>query len=215
MKYLTLDHIRQQLRIDQTGEEDAVLDLYGSAAEETVLNICNRTIDDVIETYGGVPDPVRQATLLLVDHSYTQRSPASVQNISIVPDSFDMLIKPYIRLTSGNTATCGDRLQTVILGSGVKIDLTAAVITGGESFADIDFSVVVYNVTAIDKKKAIKKDECIISDDGTVCSLLVDTEDLGVGQLMVRVIMSLPDESWPSGYRKEVRKHNPYIMVIG
>ena len=72
-----------------------------------------------------------------------------------------------------------------------------------------------YNVTAIDKKKAIKKDECVISDDGTVCSLLVDTEDLGVGQLMVRVIMSLPDESWPSGYRKEVRKYNPYIMVIG
>lgn len=215
MKFLTLDHIRQQLRIDQTGEEDAVLELYGSAAEETVLSICNRTIDDVIETYGGVPDPIRQATLMLVGQSYQHREPSSAQNMSAVPYSFDLLIKPYMRLTSGNTATCGDRLQTVILGSDVKIDLTAAVITGGESFADIDFSVEVYNVTAIDKKKAIKKDECVISEDGTVCSLLVDTEDLGVGQLMVRVIMSLPDESWPSGYRKEVRKHNPYIMVIG
>ena len=125
MKYLTLDHIRQQLRIDQTGEEDAVLELYGSAAEETVLNICNRTIDDVIETYGGVPDPVRQATLMLVGQSYQHREPSSVQNMSAVPYSFDLLIKPYMRLTSGNTSTCGERLQTVILGSDVKIDLTS------------------------------------------------------------------------------------------
>ena len=66
MKYLTLEHIRQQLRIDHYGEEDAVLELYGSGAEDTILNMCNRTIDDVIEQYGCVPDPIRQATLLLV-----------------------------------------------------------------------------------------------------------------------------------------------------
>ena len=39
MKYLTIEHIRQHLRIDPLAEEDAVLDLYGGAAEDTVLSL--------------------------------------------------------------------------------------------------------------------------------------------------------------------------------
>lgn len=213
MKFLTLDHIRQQLRIDQTGEEDAVLELYGSAAEDTVLNICNRTIDDVIETYGGVPDAMRQATLMLVGQSYMNREPSSMQNMSAVPYSFDLLIKPYMRLTD-NCASGGRRLTYAVLGSDIMIEFEAD-LPDEIKLQDVDFSVVVYNVTAIDKKLTLAKDQCVISDDGTGCSVFFNTEDLGVGQLMLRVIYQIPDASWPNGTRKDVRKINPYIIITG
>lgn len=212
MKFLTLEHIRQQLRIDQTGEEDAVLELYGSAAEETVLNICNRTIDDVIETYGGVPDPVRQATLMLVGQSYQHREPSSAQNMSAVPYSFDLLIKPYMRLTNRGEAS-SSKLTYAVIGSDIKIEFDAE-LPDDLTLQDIDFSVVVYNATAIDKKQSYNKTECILTDDGTYV-VLVDTEDLGVGQLMLRVVVHIPDKDYPTGYRKEVTKINPYIIITG
>lgn len=212
MKFLTLEHIRQQLRIDQTGEEDAVLELYGSAAEETVLNICNRTIDDVIETYGGVPDPMRQATLMLVGQSYQHREPSSAQNMSAVPYSFDLLIKPYMRLTSRGEAL-SSKLTYAVMGSDIKIEFDAE-LPDELTLQDVDFSVVVYNATAIDKKQSYNKTECILTDDGTYV-VLVDTEDLGVGQLMLRVVVHIPDKDYPTGYRKEVTKINPYIIITG
>lgn len=210
MKYLTTEHIRQHLRIDAV-DEDAVLELYGSAAEDTVLNLCNRTIDDVIANYGGVPDPIRQATLLLVGISYQHREPASMQNVSQIPYSFDILLKPYIRLAEG--CAKGHDVQTAILGSDVKIEFSAD-LPDGLTMQDVDFTAIVYNVTAIDRKKQYPKSECILTDTGSYV-VLVDTEDLGVGQLMLRVVFQIPDTDYPSGYRKEVVKINPYTRIIG
>lgn len=103
MKWLTIDYIKQHSRIDFDCE-DALLQLYGEAAEETVLNVINRTYDDVVETFGTkdkkVPAALIQASLLLVDTSYTQRSPVSPQQLYVIPYSFDMLVKPYMKLTT-------------------------------------------------------------------------------------------------------------------
>ena len=66
MKWLTLPDIKKQLRVDFDDEDD-VLELYGSSAEDTVLNYLNRTYQDLLENYGEVPAPIRQATLMLVD----------------------------------------------------------------------------------------------------------------------------------------------------
>lgn len=97
MKWLTLDYIKEHSRLDYSGMEDAVLELYGTSAETAVLNLCRRTYEDVIDTYGEVPAPMRHASLLLVDHFYQQRSPAG-QSLSAIPYTFDMLLKPYMRL---------------------------------------------------------------------------------------------------------------------
>lgn len=97
MKFLTLDYIKQHSRIDGDCEAE-ILELYGSAAEETLLNYCNRTMEDIIEEYGGMPAPLMQAALLLVDASYQYRAPVSSQHMSIVPYSFDILVKPYAKL---------------------------------------------------------------------------------------------------------------------
>lgn len=97
MKFLRLELIKKHLRIDGVIEDD-LLDLYGEAAEETLLNHIGATYEELTETTGEMPKALVQAALMLVDVSYQHRSPISSQTISIVPYTFDILVKPYIRL---------------------------------------------------------------------------------------------------------------------
>ena len=97
MKFLTLDYIKQHSRIDFDCE-DELLELYGESAEDTVMNYLNRSSADLIAEYGVVPTAIMHATLMLVDISYQHRSPVTTVNVSIVPYTFDMLIKPYMKL---------------------------------------------------------------------------------------------------------------------
>lgn len=101
MKFLTFDQIKAQLRLDdeQALEEHDLLELYGEAAEDMVLNTMNRTMEDIIEQYGVVPKTLVQAGLMLVAQSYQHREPASPQNLYTVP-YVSMLLKPYIKLTT-------------------------------------------------------------------------------------------------------------------
>ena len=100
MKWLTLEKIKAQCRIEQDFKaEDELLDDYGEVAEEVVLNYCGRTYEDIYEAYGRVPAPLRQASLMLVDMYYNHRAPAEPQNLSAVPyGNIDVLLKPYMRL---------------------------------------------------------------------------------------------------------------------
>lgn len=97
MKYLTLEMIKGHSRI-QFDCEDDMLQLYAESAEDTVLNMLNRSYDDLVSAYGEVPKPVIQATLMLVDNSYINRSPVSPQQLYQVPYTIDVLLKPYIIL---------------------------------------------------------------------------------------------------------------------
>ena len=98
MMYLTLAYIKAHSRIEYDGE-DELLTLYGNAAEETVMNICGTTYQKMIQEYTTIPSAVMQATLMLVDLSYQQRSPVSPSSMYAVPYTFDLLIKPYMKLT--------------------------------------------------------------------------------------------------------------------
>jgi len=99
MKWLTLDWIKQHSRIDFDCE-DGLLEMYGDSAEDTVLNICNRTYDDLMEEYRNIPTPLYHAALILVDTSYTNRQAVSMQSPHTMPYGFDILLKPYMRLTT-------------------------------------------------------------------------------------------------------------------
>ena len=79
MRILTLELIKAQCRIEpEMTEEDALLELYGNAAEETVLNYCNRSLESIYEEYGSIPAAITQGCL--------------------VPYTFDALVKPYMIL---------------------------------------------------------------------------------------------------------------------
>lgn len=101
LKWLTLEGIKAQCRIEQDfHDEDDLLEMYGESAEEAVLNTLERSYEDLFEVYGRVPMPVVHATLMLVDLSYQHRSPVGPQNMYQVPYSFDLLMKPYMRLAA-------------------------------------------------------------------------------------------------------------------
>ena len=98
MKWLKISDIKKHSRIDYDCE-DALLELYADAAEEMVMQITGRDYDNIIATYGDVPAALRQASLILVDTSYSQRTAVSAQNLYAVPYAFDFLIKPFMKLT--------------------------------------------------------------------------------------------------------------------
>lgn len=105
MKFLTIDKIKQQLRLDCTCEAE-LLEAYGNSAEGTLAAYIGfldennlPSVDKMLEAYGGtMPAPLVQAALMLVDTSYQFRSPVSAQNMSVVPYTFDLLVKPYVKL---------------------------------------------------------------------------------------------------------------------
>ena len=210
MKWLTISDIKKQLRVDFDDEDD-VLELYGSAAEDTVLNYLNRTYQDLLENFGEVPAPIRQATLMLVDNSYQHRSPAEPTQMYYVMYGFDSLIKPYMRLVSSDTYT--QRVNTYTIGSQIKILIEASLPDDLQLF-DVDFDVVVYNDDKKDKKKDYAKKDCILTDEMDYV-VLIDSDELGVGTYMVKLTVYIPDADFPDGKRKEVIRINPNVKVTG
>lgn len=99
MEWLTLEYIKKHSRIDFDCE-DELLELYGEDAEQTVLNLIRRSYNEVVDIWGEVPKPLHVAALMLVEVDYNHRSPDSMNNIYAVPYTFDMKIKPYMKLSS-------------------------------------------------------------------------------------------------------------------
>lgn len=97
MRWLTLEYLKAHSRITNDCENEKI-EQYGNAAEETILNYLNRSYENLIETYGGVPDPLWVAAALLVDNALEHGSPSSSVQMHNVPYNFDMYIKPYMIL---------------------------------------------------------------------------------------------------------------------
>ena len=105
LKFLTLTNIKAQCRIDGDAE-DSILTMYGQAAETTLAgylgyvdNNNHPDVDAMLADFdNNLPKPLYQAALMLVDVSYQYRNPISNQNMSVVPYTFDLLVKPYVNL---------------------------------------------------------------------------------------------------------------------
>ena len=211
MKWLTVEYIKKHSRIDYDCEDD-LLELYGEAAEETVMNITGRDYDDIVANFGTeerpIPAAIIQASLILVDTSYMQRTAVSPQQMFSVPYAFDMLIKPYMRLAMKRGE---EMMQTFIFGSDVKILVTAE-LPNELTLKDVDFTVMVYNASDVDKKKTYQKSECMETEHGNYV-LMVDSTELGVGTYRCKLTVQIPDTDYQSGYRKEIVNINPHVIV--
>ena len=97
MKWLTIELIKAHSRIDRDCEND-LLEQYANSAERQLLNDIGRTYDELIEWQGEMPADLIHASLMLVDFAYQQRTMVSSLNWSVVPYTYDRLIKPYMRL---------------------------------------------------------------------------------------------------------------------
>ena len=115
MKIVEMAELKQQMRVD-FDEEDDVIALYGSAAENAIVNESERTLDDLCrmgykEQTGaeaaadievGVeyfPRSLRLAVLMLAAHFYRNREPVASVNQVVVPYAYEVLCKPYKKLT--------------------------------------------------------------------------------------------------------------------
>lgn len=96
-RWTDVGYVRKHSNIDFDCD-DPLLELYICSAEETILNLLRRTYENLIETYGDVPAPIRHATLLLTDNSYEHRTPAESTNLYLVGYGIDMMLKPYMIL---------------------------------------------------------------------------------------------------------------------
>lgn len=98
MRYLTLDFLKAHCRIDGDCENE-LIERKGAAAENAVLNLLNRTLEDLMEANGGeVPDDVINATAELAENFINHRSPTEQVNLYVVPYGFDIQLKPYMVL---------------------------------------------------------------------------------------------------------------------
>lgn len=96
MTIVSLEEIKANSRIEGNAE-DTLLESLGEAAEVTVLNLIERTQEDIEAEFGKVPAPIRQAILMYADHLYNHRGIVNPTALYNVPYSIDAMIKPYIR----------------------------------------------------------------------------------------------------------------------
>jgi hypothetical protein len=212
MKWLTLPEIKEQLRIEADFTlEDQKLTMYGDSAEEVLMEVTRRTYDDFIENYGKIPTPIREVSLMLVTVSYETGSAVSLQQLYSNP-TFDMKVKPYMRLADGPMEQ--QPIERITIGSDAKIEFTAE-LPDGLKLGDVDFGLKVINVSEKDVSEDYTKADCISKGDGESYVVLVDTVQLGVGRVMLQLTVHIPDTDYPTGTRKEVIKINPHIAITG
>jgi len=213
MKWLSLGDIKAQLRMESSFTlEDDLLTMYGESAEESVLAICRRTYEDLIEEYGGMPKQLVHASLLLVSLSYQYREAVAPNNLYAVPYSFELMVKPFMRLSGGDEDA--DSYAQPTLGSDVKIVFTAN-LPDGLKLIDVDFKATAYNDWKKDVKVVFNKADCHAIGDGTNYLVMFNSNQLGVGKYMLKLEMDVPDNDYESGYSKEVVRIDPKIYVKG
>ena len=100
LKWLTIDAIHAHCRIDFSCE-DAELEQMGIAAEQAILDLTRRTFDNFIDTYGRIPDPIYNATLLLVQSLYKNRDAEEQRDSKEIAFGFSFMVKNYMVLTGG------------------------------------------------------------------------------------------------------------------
>lgn len=94
--------MKAQCRVEQDfHDEDDWFEDAGEMAEDAIMELLNRSYEDIFETYGRVPAPVRHASLMLVDSAYQFRGKDMAQTLNDNP-TFALLLKPYMRLASRN-----------------------------------------------------------------------------------------------------------------
>ena len=101
LKWLNIDAIHQHCRIDFNCE-DAELEQFGVAAEQAILDLTRRTYENFIDTYGRIPDPIFNATLLLVQSLYKNRDAEEQRDSKEIAFGFSFMVKNYMVLTGGS-----------------------------------------------------------------------------------------------------------------
>ena len=103
MKFLQLNEIKHQCRVDFDYDDERLM-AYGDTAEETMAQYLGRgkTVDAMMaslqEEYGQMPESIKTAAYMLVATWYQHNVPVTNSTMTVVPNTFEFLIKPYMIL---------------------------------------------------------------------------------------------------------------------
>lgn len=99
MAIVNLNLFKRHVRADDFAEDDEYLEHLLEVAEETVIGYTHRTEAELVKMGGGqMPKAIEQAVMFLAAHWYNQREGVSTTQMHQVPDTMDVLIKPYRKL---------------------------------------------------------------------------------------------------------------------
>lgn len=101
LKWLTIEAIHKHCRIDFNCEDEE-LEQMGIAAEQAILDLTRRTYENFIDTYGRIPDPIFNATLLLTQSLYKNRDAEEQRDSKEIAFGFSFMVKNYMVLTGGS-----------------------------------------------------------------------------------------------------------------
>ena len=98
MTYITLAELKAQCKVEDNNE-DALLTLYGNAAEEIILKLAERSVEGIIADNGGTfPQALKVAILMLANYWYDMREAGAGYQVRAVPYGIPMLVKASTRL---------------------------------------------------------------------------------------------------------------------
>jgi hypothetical protein len=100
LKWLNIEAIHQHCRLDFNCE-DAELVQFGLAAEQAILDLTRRTYENFIDTYGRIPAPIFNASLLLVQSLYKNRDAEEQRDSKEIAFGFSFMVKNYMYLAGG------------------------------------------------------------------------------------------------------------------
>lgn len=100
MSVVDLELFKKHVRADDFSDDDEYLQYLLDAAQESIITATNRSVDELNGIGGGnFPKSLQQAIMMLAAHWYNQRESVSSVQMYEVPDSLQILIKPYRKLT--------------------------------------------------------------------------------------------------------------------
>ena len=100
LKWLSTKAIHTHSRLDFNCE-DAELEQFGMAAEQAILDLTRRTYENFIDTYGRIPDPIFNASLMLTQSLYKNRDAEEQRDSKEIAFGFSFMVKNYMVLTGG------------------------------------------------------------------------------------------------------------------
>ena len=95
--WTSIDYVKAHSKICHDGA-DSQIELAIVSAEQSILAVLNRSYESLIEEYGDVPAPIREATLMLTDNSYNHRGVTEQVQLYSVPYGIDFKLLPFAKL---------------------------------------------------------------------------------------------------------------------
>ncbi|MCR5841954.1 MAG: head-tail connector protein [Bacteroidales bacterium] len=88
--------LKKHVRADDFDADDALLQHYMRTAKDTVIDMSNRTAEEI--SAGGWDRLLDQAVLMLAAHWYNQREAAAATQVTEVPFAVATLVKRFTKL---------------------------------------------------------------------------------------------------------------------